>query len=502
LADAARAFAAAPRAPSAGTAVAELGRMPGHSRDRAHPFRRLVLLALLAPLAPRPARAAPRAPDLGPAPSGQIVELTAGDRRLFALRDADVLTFDAGGTPIGRCASFGGAVERARGRRPGAPEPDEILRDAALPDDDSTLAAEEALEDEDAGEASRRARPIAAPRPVVPRALAAAGGVAWAATSDGLYRVDPDGCRRAGLAGRALLAVAARATAVVAASADALFVAALADGGAPEALPAFRPLAPLSTGPRALALDGRGAVLVADGRGIARVGPDGSLSRLLDSPADALATCGALVAALAGDAVYLWDGARLRRAGQRPPGRRLGCGDGPARRWIAVGAGLWASADARAWSAQPGALGATVTAAAALAGRLWIASEDGLLPLEPSPDGPRPGPPSGFFGASSTRSRAAAPASWLWPEVITSILVDRTPLRRTVTAFVLLRFAFGRSPPPAGDRAAVAGLALRRDAALARAQLLAAAAQSPDPVASDELAARQRLLADAREALW
>ncbi len=84
----------------------------------------------------------------------------------------------------------------------------DVLHDAALPDDDSTLEAEDALDDE----AWLLAPSRAGGRPPCPSGRGPwppPTGGAWAATSDGLYRVTPEGCRRAALAGRDLLALAA-----------------------------------------------------------------------------------------------------------------------------------------------------------------------------------------------------------------------------------------------------------------------------------------------------
>jgi hypothetical protein len=71
-----------------------------------------------------------------------------GDR-LFALRGADVLTFDPTGSPIHLCRDFAPPARPAQRSELGAPEADEVLRAAGLPDDDdSTAAAEDALERE------------------------------------------------------------------------------------------------------------------------------------------------------------------------------------------------------------------------------------------------------------------------------------------------------------------------------------------------------------------
>ena len=271
-----------------------------------------------------------------PAGSGGIEQLVSGGDRLFAIRDGTVLTFNQDGALIGRCSRLGELPARKQPRPFRLLDAAEVLHDAALPDDDSTLEAEDALEDEEGS--SRRAAVRTQPLPVRPRALAAAAGRTWAATSDGLYRVTPEGCRRAALGGRDLLALAASENSVVAASVDLLFQADAADpangGGDPWR---FRPIAALAARPRALAIDATGAVLVADDRGVTRIDGSGEMTPLLDRPAHTLTTCGGTVTALAAQGVYTWDGHRLtppvtrRPSGCSPAARPGGAGSPPAR---------------------------------------------------------------------------------------------------------------------------------------------------------------------------
>ncbi len=454
-----------------------------------------------------PARAAARRPD-EPLPSGHIHQIISANGHLLAIRDGEILIFAADGTRLGRCARPAVPGPRRARVRAGAPDAAEILHDGGLPDDDSTLAAEELIEDELERDPRRRGRGSPA-RSVVPRALAAGGGAAWAATSDGVYQVDAQRCARVALAGRDLAAIAAGGGALAAASDDQLFRAELT-GAAPAGGWWFRPIAALPGRPRALAVDGRGTVLVADAEGVLAIGPPGNGRRVFRGQVDALVACGDDATALARDGVYRWDGARFQRAGERPPVGVLACGDAPERRWMAGGRGLWSSADGAAWTPQPAGLGATVDGVAAVGGRVWIATDFGLTPAwigrgppvgaAPLVDRIEPGP---------ARTRPAAPALWSWPTVTAAVMVDDTSrhggswARRTVTAFVLLRFPFDRVRAARGDLSALALDRRRRQAELARVELAAqaAAASAADPADADEMAAWRALAADEREAL-
>jgi hypothetical protein len=471
---------------------------------------RLLLMVAVGALAGPRAWASHSAAAPEPAGTGEIEQLAATADRLFAIRDGAVLTFDGSGSLIGRCGHLPAVPPRSRPRPFRTLDPAEILHDAGLPDDDGTLAAEEALDDEAASPRPARASPE--PPAIRPRALAAAAGRVWAATGDGLFRVAPEGCRRAGLPGRDLLVVAASPTVVAAASADLLFAAEAQEqetqeeqdlAEAPAVTWRFRAIAALVARPRALAIDADGRILVADDEGLMRVDRGGERTRLLADPARALAACGGIIAALAANAVYTWDGGQLTRAGDAPPARLLACGTAQ-RRWVAAGAGVWSSPDATLWTGHAQALGARVTALAVVGGRAWIAADDGLTAVSLDP-GELPGLPEPLpaVDLAPPRARATAAPSWIWPELGALVTVDRTLTRRTVTAFLLLRFPFDRPPPPRGDQSALALQAALRDAALVRTQLAAgaAAAAAADVVDRDEAAARREMAAAEREAL-
>ncbi|HVY39415.1 MAG TPA: hypothetical protein VHM31_15845 [Polyangia bacterium] len=475
---------------------------------------RVLLVLAIGGLTARPASAARGGRDGAPAEpswSGGIEQLVGGGERLFAIRDGTILTFDDRGSPIGRCGRPGPVAARTPPRPTRLLDAADVLQDVGLPDDDSTLEAEDALDEE--GRLSRPAPVTATLPPARPRALAAAAARAWAATSDGLMQVTPGGCRRVALPGRDLIAVAASGSTLAAASADLLFRADArntADRG--DEAPRFRAIAALPARPRGLAIDATGAILVAGQDGLARIDAAGDWTRLLDRPARALAACGETVAALAGGGVYVWDGRRLARTGEGPPARLLACDD-DGRRWIAAGDGVWSSRDAVSWTAHPAALVGGVTALAALGGRAWIGGDDGLSAVSLDRDEVRATPadatgaPAAEAGPVTPRRALAAPPSWVWPEVGALVTADRTAARRTVTALLVLRFPFDRPPPlrgaRSGDLAALAGQLARRDAALAQAQraATAGATTAPDAVDRDELAARREMATDERDAL-
>jgi len=469
--------------------------------------RVLLVLAIEGLLGPHASAAPPG--------SGGIEQLTGAGDRLFAIRDGTVLTFDQRGSPIGRC---GRLVPVPARRRPGPMrllDVADMLRDVGLPDDDSTLEAEDALDDE--GRLARRDATTAALPLARPRALAATAGQAWAATTDGLYQVTPGGCRRVALAGRDLVAAAAGDRTLAAASANLLFRADVPSAGeVGDRAPAFRPVAALAARPGGLAIDATGAILVAGEDGVTRIDARGDRTRLLDGPVRALAACAGTVAVLSASGLYTWDGGTLARAGDGPPAQVLTCDEG-GRRWIAAGPALWSSRDAVSWTAHPAAVTAGLTAVAALGGRLWLAGDDGLVAIsldradvQGAPADVTGGPAKAAGGSAALVSdrvappRAVrAPPSWVWPEVGALVTADRTPARRTVTALLVLRFPFDRPPRLRGDRAALAVEVARRDAALAEEQLAAAAGATvaPDPLDRDELAARREMATDERDAL-
>jgi hypothetical protein len=340
---------------------------------------------------------------------------------------------------------------------------------------------------------------------MIPRALAASGASAWVAASDGVYRVGAQRCARVALPGRDVRAIAVGGDKLAVIIGDELLT---ADLGTPEGDRGFRPARALPDQPRLLAVDPSGTVLVAGDAGVLSVDPAGELRRVLTGRTDALAACGRQVAALAGSGVYLWDGARFQFAGGRPPARVLACGDAPDRRWLAGGVGQWRTTDGSSWTEQGGWLGTTVAGVAAVASRVWVATEAGLGPVRL--DDPLPGDRGPILvQAEPPARRNRVPSVWRWPTVTAAVTVDASwrsssgSVRHTTTAFLLLRFPLDRPAPAAGALAALALERTRRDADLARLELAAsaAAAHASDPLDADEMGAWRELAADEREAL-
>jgi hypothetical protein len=435
-----------------------------------------------------------------------IERIAAGSDRLFALGGGEVMTFDARGRLLSRCERFAAAPRAEHpehGPPPGAPDADEVLRAAGLPDDDSTPAAEEALEDEGLGH--RRAR-ISSEAGIVPRALAAGADGVWIATSSGVFRGDDSGCRSVGLDGRDLLLVAAARGDVVMATEDLLFRRARGDAdGVADGDDTFTVVAGLAERPRALALDAAGAALVADDDGVLVVGGDGSVERILDRPTDALAVCDGQAVALANDGVYRWSpGGEPLRTGDRPPVRGIACGPGPEVEWIATGLGIWTSTDAGTWSEQPAAVGRRVASATTLGERCWLAIDDQLssLDLDASrPDGTialRPSPLAAGAGPAPISNRRLVAPTLPWPWVTALFGAEqRTPARRGWEVMLLLTFPLGRRGSRHGDVAARAAARVRRDEALAREETDLAL----DPAGDAETDARLEALQQEREAL-
>jgi hypothetical protein len=434
-------------------------------------------------------------------PEADIRQLTAGPGAVYAIRGGEVQTFDERGAVIARCRRFAAPPPPIRHALAGAPDAAETLHASGFPEDDSTLAAEELLEDEGPPPRRRELAQIGPTGPLSPQALAADEGGVWIATSDGLFRGGSGGCRRVALAGHDLVAVATDGTTVAAASRELLFRGEVG----PIGMVAFGPPMALTDAPRALAVDRQSGVLIAGDGGLLRLGAGGEVARLLDRPTEALAACGSAVLALTDDAVVLWDGLRAARVAPRPPVKVVACGADPQPGWIAGGVGVWTSTDATVWTEHPAALGLDIQGVACLAGTLWVAGEDGLAPLQPRPwangrpDGlPRPGPEPLPVRRHSPR----APGPWRLPIVTAAILVEQTPVRRTVTGMLLFTLPWDRAPGHAGDASDVAAQALRQDAVLARAEvaLAQAAADTPEPTAADEAAARLAAVREEREA--
>ncbi len=461
-----------------------------------------------------------------PLPGRRIDRLVAGSNRLFALRGGEVVTFDGVGQAGERCSGFAASPRREADASLGAPDAEEVLRSAGLPDDDSTPAAEDALDDEGLGP---RRRTSALPEAgVEPHALAAtrAADVVWIATSSGIFRGDESGCAAAGLGGRDLVLVAAAEGVVIAASEDLLFRRAAevdqADGadeadeaneggtdgccGDADTTATFTVAAGLASPPRALAVGVDGEAIVADDDGVLVVGPDHTAARIFDRATDAVAVCGGIAAALSSDGVYTWSpGASPVRVGDRPPARTLACGRTADERWIATGIGVWTSGDGATWVERTEMLGRSVAGAAAMGDRLWLAVDDGLVALDASATagemstGMAPagaGPPSDTGLAVLPTRRLIAPTV-PWPWVTAMLGTERTPVRHAWSVMVLLTFPLGRVGGRRGDSTALASALVEWDRALAAEQADLRAAAPGD----DEVDARLAALQQEREAL-
>jgi hypothetical protein len=442
----------------------------------------------------------------------RITEVVAGRSRLFAIEDNAVVVLDDGGRPLGRCARFtapalgssvgsmGSALAPASVRSDdldgpggagiGAPDPEDILRAVGLPADDLDSSQAEAVLDNAGLEPIRRRRSSVPDPAVEVRALAAdpARDDVWIATSAGLYRGEPGGCAARALAGRDLHLVAAGGNLVAAAS-DALLWRFDASTGS------LAGVTGLSSTPHALALSRDGQTLIADEDGLLAVDPDGTATRLIDTPVDAVVSCADRNAALGQDGVYIWRaGEHPTRAADRPPARRLACGPTPSARWLAAGIGVWLAEDGTAWSDLPVWRGLSIATAAAVGGQLWVVCDGVLLAVE----GP---PPAGALGLRvPPPPRLPAERNLLallpWPRVAVVFAGQRTETRSGWSAVLLLTFPLGGRP----RGRSVSAERARRDAALATEEAsLAHLAVGHDE--DDERAARLRALRQEREAL-
>jgi hypothetical protein len=452
---------------------------------------RTAVFALAAALAGGAPRAAAH-PLRGSVVGHPVERIAAGADRLFVLAGGEVRTLDAEGRTLARCATFAAPPHAERHGLLGGPDPDEVLRAAGLPDDDSTAEAEDALEDEGLG---RRARGLPLPDAgVVPRTLAAGTEDVWIATSSGVFRGDDAGCQSIGLEGRDLLLVAAARGAVMAATEELLF--------RRDADDLFTVTAGLTERPRALAIDAAGAALVADDDGVQVVGSDGT-ERILDRPTDALAVCDGEAVALADDGIYRWlPGGTPLRTGDRPPIRALGCGPSPEVRWVATGLGVWTSADAATWTERTETLGRRVAGAATLGDRTWLAIDDQLSTVELSAPagsddvGASPRATGVALAPISNRRLVAPTLPWPWVTALVGA-EQRTPARGSWEVMLLVTFPLGRERNRQGQATALAAERTRRDGVLAREE----AELENDPAGGAEADARLEALQQEREAL-
>ena len=450
-------------------------------------LRRLAIALFGAALAIGAAR------PLHAAPAEGITGLVAGASRLYALRANRVVSFDGAGRELGGCPRFTESPPARPSPAPPAVDAEEALRLAGLPDDDpDSDEAEDVLEDE--GLAPRRRRRTPAEPGVVARAIAAAPAWddVWIATSAGIYRGRGGACRRFALAGRDAVAIAAGNGGVAAATEDLLWRS--DDGGG------LRVVAGLTARPRALAIIDAEHTLVASADEVVEIGPFGVAWSVLDRGSDALAVCGGIALALTGDGVWTWRGdAPPARAGDRPPVRTVTCGDAVGPRFIGAGGGLYTSADGASWREEGAPADRLVGDAAPLAGRIWVAVGDRIMPLDevraPSPDFPPvqhslpPLPPlaTGRFGGPP----------FPWPHLTLVFVEQRTPFRDGWSVVVLLGFRFGRAVVAGPDRGQLAAELVRRDAALADEEQRLSIPTEDDPSRT----ARLRAIRQEREAL-
>jgi hypothetical protein len=220
---------------------------------------------------------------------------------------------------------------------------------------------------------------------------------------------------------------------------------------------------------------------------------------VLDHGADALAVCGGVALALAGDGVWTWTGEEApRRAGDRPPVRTIACGDGNGARFVATGDAIYASPDGAVWRARRAWPGQSVAAAAAVAGRIFVAVEDGVAALD---DGPLPSPAAASPPAAPALSPLTPPRLTTpllpWPELTVVFAGQHTLLRDGWSLVVLIGFRLGRARVSTADQRRLASELARRDAELAAQERALATPPGDDPSRN----ARLRALRQEREAL-
>jgi hypothetical protein len=431
-----------------------------------------------------------QAPDATATGGERVTALVAGARRLFALRANRVVSFDDAGRETDRCARFEAPPPGpTRSPTPPAVDADEALRLAGLPDDDPDSAdAEDALEDEGLGP-RRRTRASQPESAIIARALAAspASDDVWVATTAGLYRGRGGGCARAGLPGRDVVAVAAGGGAVAAATAELLW---RSDRGG-----AFHVAAGLVARPRALAVLDAEHTLVASDDDVVEIGPFGVARVVLDHGSDALAICDGVALALADDGVWIWRGdTPPERVADRPPVRSVTCGGGGATRFIAAGAGVFASRDGAAWDEQSTPFAGSAGAVAVLGDRVWLAVDGDVVVLGGAPPtlAGRPGRALRLPELPPLATRHLLEPVFPWPQLTLVFVEQRTPLRDGWSLVVLLGFRFGRTGAAGADRRQLAAELVRRDAALAAEEQQLSVTTEDDPTRIARLrAARQ-----------
>ena len=482
----------APRAIAAARPLLNAARM-----SLARAIQAAVIAAARSSLAARGAGARPtRRPTASPRSS-------AGANTLFALRVERVVAFDGAGREIARCPRF----EAPPPERPAAPAADgrsTPRRRCGWPGCPTTIRtraeAEDVLDDEGLhAEAARAtARPTTA---IIAHALAASAG--------GRRRLDRDVGGRlsrarpaAARASRCRAATRSRSRRRPARSRSATEQSALAlrrrrrvpgRGG-------------LAARPRALAVVDERAHAGRDDDGVLEVGPygvDAHRARSRRRRARGVRRRGARVRRRR----RLDLDAATRRPGARATGRsRVRC---RAATGAARASSRPASASTRRPTAPPGAScargrGARVAAAATVAGRIWLAVDDAVLPARRHAPRPR------CRRRRPSRARRRCPGSpplatarlttplFPWPQLTVVFAgAAHAAARRLVASSCSSAFRSGAQQFPRADRRQLAAELVRRDAALAAQELELAAPAGDDPSRT----ARLRALRQEREAL-
>ena len=335
----------------------------------------LALAALVAVSAAREARA-----DLRTVLAGRATAVVAAADGVAVIRDGEVALLDGDGRLVAACRGESAWTARRHRADGTALSAEEVLDEAGFVDEDESIEAEDALDDEGIEPPSRR-RPVEATSGA-PSAIALAGASdgAWIGTADGLWRLDARSraCAPVGLGGQELTLVAAAGATVVAISDTTVWRS--RDAGV-----SFEVAAVLVSRAHALALSADGEMaLVADEEGVVAIGGARRFRRVLEERVDALATCGPSVIALAESGVVRIDADDAPIAvGPRPPARALACAQTEAA-LFAAGVGVWSSVDGARWREDDLTLGRSFSTVARAAGQTWLAGDDALLVLAPA----------------------------------------------------------------------------------------------------------------------
>jgi len=335
-------------------------------------MRTYILIASLC-FFPLPAQAA-----FVPVLSGSMERVVAAGDHVAVLSGTTVFILNEDGALLGRIGKSGDDPGPARPPTP-KQEAEHLLDllDVAEIDRDTDFS-DDLLDQEQRLAQRRRAHPGAVQLPELspsPPALAASASDIWIAHERGIFHVGADGAV-ARIAGRegwgAPLAAAGQGLLVAKETSLAL----LAGVAGPRRL--FQLAAPA----RRVALSASGQRQAwTTPAGIAWASDSaGPRDFDLDRPVADLTYCGETLVALLADSVLVVppDGQPETRA-QDIQANRLICPEGQAMPWLALGEGLWASADqGLRWQAVATPVGEALLDMAVSTHRLWLATRDGL----------------------------------------------------------------------------------------------------------------------------